>query len=60
MKHQGYDADTLAWLDDSLEHVLEAGHTKTEALLRLVREEVLEEIGSFGQSLDEDQGDLGN
>ena len=60
MKHQRYDADTLAWLDDSLEHVREAGHTKTEALLRLVRLEVLEEVGLSGQGFDEDQVDLGN
>ena len=38
------DAETLAWLDDSLEYVRAAGQTKTEALLRLVQIEVVEEM----------------
>jgi hypothetical protein len=42
------NAETLAWLDDSLEYVLAAGQTRIAALLRLVRIEVLEEMKVSG------------
>jgi len=38
------DAESLAWLDDSLEYVQAAGQSKIETLLWLLRSEVLEEM----------------
>lgn len=42
------DTETLTWLDDSLEYVRAAGQAKIEALLWLVRIDVLEEMEASG------------
>lgn len=55
VKRSREDTETLAWLDDSLAYVRDAGRTKAEALLRLVRIEVLEELDAERERHSEDQ-----
>lgn len=55
VKRSREDTETLAWLDDSLAYVRDAGQTKAEALLRLVRIEVLEELDAERERHSEDQ-----
>lgn len=55
VKRSREDTETLTWLDDSLAYVRDAGQTKAEALLRLVRIEVLEELDVELERRAEDQ-----
>ena len=53
MKLSREEAETLAWIESSLEHVRAAGQDKIETLLDIVRTEVLGELGLSGRASDE-------